>query len=248
MNRFLQTVLRYLAPVAGVLLSAAMTAGGAEAVDCDRACFTSMITSYVDAVVAHDPSRLPLAAGLRFTEDSQELKLGEGLWKTVTRKGDFRLDYIDQKKQIAASHVKLFEENTPILYTVVLRIADQKIAGIETLVDRVTPTSHFKPDSLDKPMVGMNEPVPAGQRMPRAEMIRTALHYSEGLRIGGIENGNVIAGVGCSDPNCPGLLTQKIMPRPDVKPSVAAVDEEEGIVLLWTNFGDTNSYGPGNAL
>jgi hypothetical protein len=29
---------------------------------------------------------------------------------------------------------------------------------------------------------------------------------------------------------------------------VAAVDEEEGVVLLWMNFGDTNSYGPGNAL
>jgi len=33
-----------------------------------------------------------------------------------------------------------------------------------------------------------------------------------------------------------------------VKPSVAAADEEEGLVLLWMNFGDTNSYGPGNAL
>ena len=29
------------------------------------------------------------------------------------------------------------------------------------------------------------------------------------------------------------------MLHPDVKPSVAAVDEEEGIVLLWMNFGDT---------
>ena len=33
-----------------------------------------------------------------------------------------------------------------------------------------------------------------------------------------------------------------------MKPSVAAADEEEGLVLLWMNFGDTNSYGPGNAL
>jgi hypothetical protein len=45
-----------------------------------------------------------------------------------------------------------------------------------------------------------------------------------------------------------GLLTQNIILHPDVKPSVAAVDEEEGIVLLWMNFGDTNSFGPGNAL
>lgn len=27
-----------------------------------------------------------------------------------------------------------------------------------------------------------------------------------------------------------------------------AVDEEEGIVVLWMNFGDTNSYGAGNRI
>jgi hypothetical protein len=265
MNRFLRTV-RNLAPAVGVLVLAGMTTGRAQAADCDRACLKGMITKYVDAMVAHDPSRLPLAANVRFTEDSQELKLGEGLWKTVTKKGDFRQDYIDLKQQIAASHVMLFEETAQVLYSVVLRVANQagaqKITGIETLVDRITPTSRFKPDSLDNPLPGMSAPVPAGKRMPRAEMIQAALRYPEGLRIGNftdaktpfakeayrVENGTFIAGVGGPRPNAPGMFTQKIMLHPDVKPSVAAVDEAEGIVLLWMNFGDTNSYGPGNAL
>src|SRR5579862_5268464 len=137
MNRFL--------PV-GVLFLA-ITTSGAQAADCDRACLKGMITKYVDAMVAHDPSRLPLAAKVRFTEDSQELKLGDGLWKTVTKKGDFRQDYIDTAKQIAASHVMLLEENATVLYSVLLRVADQKIMGIETLVDRIMPNSRFKPDS-----------------------------------------------------------------------------------------------------
>ncbi len=262
MSRLLQAVPRNLAPAVGLLVLAAMTTSGAQAADCDRACLKGMITKYVDAVVAHNPSRLPLAANVRFTEDSKELKLGEGLWKTVTKKGDFRQDYIDLKKQIAASHVMVFEENAQVLYSVLLRIADRKITGIETLVDRITPTSRFKPDSLDNPLPGMSAPVPAGKRMPRAEMIRAALLYPEGLRIGNftgaktpfakeayrVENGTFIAGVGGPRPNAPGMFTQKIMLHPDVKPSVAAVDEEEGIVLLWMNFGDTHSYGPGNAL
>ena len=262
MNRLLPVVPRSLTPAVGVMVLAAMTASGAQAADCDRACLKGMITKYVDAVVAHDPSRLPLAANVRFTEDSKELKLGEGLWKTATRKGDFRQDYIDLKKQIAASHVMLFEENAQVLYSVVLRVADRKITGIETLVDRITPASRFKPDSLDNPLPGMSAPVPAGKRMPRAEMIRAALLYPEGLRIGNftdaktpfakeayrVENGTFIAGVGGPRPNAPGMFTQKIMLHPDVKASVAAVDEEEGIVLLWMNFGDTHSYGPGNAL
>jgi hypothetical protein len=252
MNRFL--------PV--VLALAAIPTGMAQAADCDRACLKGMITNYVDAMVAHDPSHLPLAANVRFTEDSQELKLGDGLWKTVTKKGDFRQDYIDLKKQIAASHVMVLEESGQVLYSVVLRVADRKITGIETLVDRITPNSRFKPDSLEKPLGGMSAAVPAGKRMPRAEMIAAALRYPEGLRIGNftdaktpfakeayrVENGSFIAGEGGPRPNAPGMFTQKIMLHPDVKPSVAAVDEEEGIVLLWMNFGDTNSYGPGNAL
>ena len=246
----------------GLLVLAVVTASAAQAADCDRACLKGMITNYVDAIVAHDPSRLPLAANVRFTEDSQDLKLGDGLWKTVTKKGDFRQDYLDLKKQIAASHVMLFEENAPVLYSLVLRVADGKITGVETLVDRITANSRFKPDSLEKPPAGMSQPVPAGKKMPRAEMIRTALFYPEGLRIGSfvtaktpfakeayrVENGTFIAGDGCPRANCPAILTQKIMVHADVKASVAAVDEEEGIVLLWMNFGDTNSYGPGNAL
>jgi hypothetical protein len=135
MNRFIQIV----------VLVAAMTAGGAQAAECDRACLKGMITKYVDAMVAHDPARLPLAKNVRFTEDSQELKPGEGLWKTVTKKGDFRLDYIDLKKQIAASHVNVFEDNVQVLYSVVLRVADRKITGIETLVVRVTATHGLNP-------------------------------------------------------------------------------------------------------
>lgn len=245
-----------------LLFLAAMCAGGANAADCDRACLKGMITQYVDAMVMHDPAHLPLAANARFTEDSKDVKPGDGLWKTVTRRGDFRQDYIDLAKQIAASHVMVYEGDSPVLYSVVLRVADGKINGVETLVDRIMPNSRFKPDMLDKPLRGWSDPVPAGKRMPRADMIRAALLYPEGLRIGNfteaktpfskeayrVENGTFVAGEGCPRASCPGLFTQKIMLHPDVKASVAAVDEEEGAVLLWMNFGDTNSYGPGNAL
>src|SRR5580698_10481641 len=262
MTRLLPAVPRNLTRPLSVLFWAAMTTSGVHGADCDRACLQSMITKYVDAMVTHDPSGLPLAPDLRFTEDSQDLKLGQGLWKTVTRKGNFRQDYIDLKKQIATSHVMLFEDNAEVLYSVVLRVADRKITGIETLVDRIMPNGKFKPDSLENPLQGMSQPVPAGKRMPRAEMIRAALLYPEGLRIGNftdaktpfakdayrVENGTFIAGEGGPRANAPGMFTQKIMLHPDVKANVAAVDEEEGIVLLWMNFGDTNSYGPGNAL
>jgi hypothetical protein len=234
----------------------------ASAADCDRACLKGMITKYVDAMVAHKPDSLPLAANARFTEDSKDLKLGEGLWKDATKVGAFRQDYLDLKKQIAASHVEVYAGDQQVLYSVVLHTKDQKITGIETLVDRIAANGRFKPDSIGKPLPVMSEAVPAGQRISREDMIKTALYYPEGLRIGNftdaktpfskeayrVENGSFIAGVGGPRPDAPGLYSQKIILHPDVVPSVAAVDEEEGIVLLWMNFGDTNSYGPGMAL
>jgi hypothetical protein len=243
-----------------VLIAASPVVAGAAT--CARPCLQHMITVYVDAVVAHSPAQLPLAADARFTEDSHELKLGEGLWKTVTAKGHFRQDYVDTRRQIVAAHVELFEGGTPVLYSVILRIADRKINGIETLVYRVPSDAKSKPDHLDKPLPVMNEPVPVAKRMTRAEMIKVALLYTEGLRIGNFaqadtpfapeayryENGIKTAGDGCTTSEICTPKIQKMMLHPDIKPSVAVVDEEAGIVLLWMNFGDTHSYGPGRAL
>lgn len=240
---------------------ALFSASAAQAAECDRACLRGMITKYAEAVVARSPQSLPLAPNVRFTEDSRQLPLGEGAWKTVTRAGSFRQDYLDVRRGIAASHLELYEEGAQLQYSVVLRIVDEKITGIETLINRVTPTSKFQPDSLGKPLRKMNDSVPASGRMSREDLIKVALTYTEGLRIGNfadatpfakdayrVENGVFIAGDGCPRPNCPGLYTQRVILHPNVIASVAAVDEEAGIVLLWMNFGYTNSYGPNNAL
>ncbi len=243
------------------LALAMLAAAPAAAADCDRACLGDMITRYVDALVAHDPSTLPLADKVRFTEDARDLKLGEGLWKTVTAKGSFRHDYLDTHRQVAAAHVELREGTMPVLYSVLLHIQDGKIGGIETLVQRITPDSRFQPTELGGPVRGMDDPIPAGKRQSRAEMIATALTYTEGLRIGNftdgktpfaketyrVENGMITAGEGCGREDC-GLYSQRIIVHPSILASVAAVDEEKGVVLLWMNFGHTGSYGEGNAL
>lgn len=231
------------------------------AAPCDRACLAGLITSYVDALAAGDPSKLPLAPRTRFTEDSQEMKLGEGLWKSVTGKGTFRQYYLDTTRRIAAAHVEMLEGKSPVLLSLVLHVEGNRIAGVETLVQRFTPNSRFQPKVLGSPVKGMNTPVPKSGKQSRSSMIATALSYTEGLRIGNftdagtpfadetyrVENGVVTAGEGCGRSDC-GMYAQNIFVHPAILASVAAVDEEQGIVLLWMNFGDTGSYEPGNAL
>lgn len=51
----------------------AAPAGGA----CDRDCVAGFIPQYLDAMIAHKPESLPVAANVKFTEDCKELKPGE---------------------------------------------------------------------------------------------------------------------------------------------------------------------------
>jgi hypothetical protein len=102
----------------------------------------------------------------------------------------------------------------------------------------------------------------ASDLLSRDEAIRVAKFYPAGLKVGSftevgapfapgayrIENGVHTAGPGCRREGCENIKTQKIIKHPDITTRVAAVDEQLGIVLLRMDFGNTNSYGPGNAL
>lgn len=264
-----------------------LCAAAVNAADCDRACLKNTMTTYLNALAAQDPSKAPLAANVRFTEDSKDLKVGEGFWKTATKIGDYRQDFIDVKEQVVASHVIVEESGKPAMFTARLKVADGKITEIETLVahgsDRM---GGGAANLVVRPAMGI-EP-PAGQKNTREDLIRIADYYPRGLTVGSfdkidtpfandafrIENGMVMAGEGCGRgtpsggqakgpapgkagvnakapqdvAGCLNIKTQRIIEHPDLTKSVVAVDEEQGIVLTWMNFGDTGSYGEGNAL
>jgi hypothetical protein len=58
------------------LFSAVLSA----APSCDRACMTGLVDRYLAALVRHDPAGLPLSPGVRFTENTAEIRTGDGLW------------------------------------------------------------------------------------------------------------------------------------------------------------------------
>src|SRR5690606_23333158 len=209
----------------------------AAAQECDRECLAGLMTQFIDALVAHDHSRLPLAENVRYTEDSRRAELGQGVWQSVTANGGFRQDYVDTRKQVIGSHVLLHEDAVQWLYSALLHVEGTEIAGIETLVQRVGPEGRFQPTELGAPIRGMNAPLPAGMRNSREEMVRIALTYPEGLRVGNftdagtpfsddayrVENGVITADQ--TDPRRR-MYEQNIIVHPGIIPSVAVVDEE----------------------
>jgi hypothetical protein len=242
----------------------AQTRGGRGAAgSCDRECLRGFITQYLNAMVSHNPAAVPTAATARFTEDTKTLPLGEGLWKGASKLRPYRQDFLDVRDGMAASHVIVEENGSPVMLALRLKIENRTVTEIETMVTRnKAEGALFDIDKLTTAHPAMNVVPDASQKMSRAELIRIAEFYPAGLKVGGnfdavnapfapdayrIENGVNSAGPGARAGG-ENIRTGRVMPHPDVTYRLAAVDEELGLVLLRLDFGDTKSYGPGNAL
>src|SRR5678816_2006688 len=114
-----------LAAVCGIL---AAPTTRAAANDCDRACLRGFITRYLNAMVAHAPGTLPLAPKVRFTEDTVETKLGDGLWKSASKIRPYRLDILDVAQGVAASQVVVEEAGMPVMLMLRLKVTDMTVS------------------------------------------------------------------------------------------------------------------------
>ena len=245
------------------MAAAALAAAPAVDARCNRECLRGFVSKYLDAMLKHDPGLLPRSADVKFTEDSEVMKLGEGLWKSVSGIRPFRRDLLDVSQGIAASKVVVEEAGSPVLLQIRLKIADQKITEIETMTVRNKKEgAFFEPDVLKESRKEMTFEPERGQIPRREEMVKIASTYPAGLKIGDfvaadapftpdayrIENGVITAGAGCTRPGCENIKTQRNMKHPKLSFRVAAVDEDLGIVLLRLDFGETPSYAPGTSL
>ena len=84
-----------------------------------------MLDAYVEAVVAHDPTRLPLARGAKFTENGQRLEVGDGLWHTATGKGGYALKLADVERGQAVLMGTIREGGEPTVLVARLRVANR---------------------------------------------------------------------------------------------------------------------------
>jgi hypothetical protein len=87
----------------------------------------------MNAMLAHKPESLPVAANVKFTEDCKEMKLGEGEWKVIAGLTDYRRDILDVRQGVAVSYLVIEENDAKILFSLRLKIADRKITEIETM-------------------------------------------------------------------------------------------------------------------
>ena len=154
---------------------------------CDRACLESTVDQFLDAFVEHDPTLVPLTRTVKYTENGQRLPVGDGSWRTMVAKGTYRLFVSDVKAGQVAFIGTLREENqqnkdgAPVLIALRLKTERRQISEIEVFVVR-NENAAKNCEKLGAPNHLFVETVPAGERMSRADLVKTANMYFSGMQ------------------------------------------------------------------
>jgi hypothetical protein len=185
MRRAVAVVALVAAGVAGQFAPRLDASTGPIPLRCDRACLEGVVNQYLEAVVAHDPKRLPLSADVKYTENAQVVAVGDGFWKTAQGRGNYTHYFADPEAGQVAYMGTMREAGTAILMSLRLRIELGRITEIESV--------YFKPggggpnniEAMDKS--GQAEDIwfrsiPPAQRLSRPEMIAIADAYFTGLQ------------------------------------------------------------------
>jgi hypothetical protein len=153
--------------------------------NCDRGCLEKLIDDYLSALIAHDPSRLPLSADVRYSENEQRMDIGDGFWHTATAIGNYRHYFADPESGQVGYMGTMIEGSNKLLYALRLRVELGRITEAESAIYRPGGAPFDGVADMDKmgrPEAIWLDPVPADKRMTRQELIAVANAYFEGLQ------------------------------------------------------------------
>jgi hypothetical protein len=154
-------------------------------INCDRACLEGVMNQYLAAVVAHDPTRLPLSEDVMYTENDQVLKVGDGFWKTAAGLGSYKHYFADPEAGQVAFMGTMQEAGAALLLSLRLRIELGRITEIESVYFRsggAGPNNIPAMDQAGKADDLWFKVIPPAQRLSRQQMISIADGYFTGLQ------------------------------------------------------------------
>ena len=247
--KLVATVIVALATVSSVAQN-----NSSAVIDCNRACLYKFVDQYMDALVKGEPNKLPWADRVVFTENNVQLKIGDGLWGTISGKRRYDLKMADPQQGQVGYFGVVEEHGIGAVYSMRMKIVNKKIAEVETVISRKVDNSPFPvPDNLVKPRASLTRDVSNKSRRPRARLISIADGYFDTLQLNDgtlftefaddcnrIENGlrttnngeafpgYDVAALGCADQFRTGQFIYDDRLRERRFP---LVDEEKGLVL-----------------
>lgn len=147
----------------------------------DRAQLYGVLDDYLAALQARDPRRISWADGAKTSENNVELEVGDGLWGTIDRLGDYDLRFADTRTGQVGFFGVTHEHNEESAFALRLKVAaDGAIAEAESIVVRQSDSGikFLNPRYWDKAVMNSLAEVST----PRDEMIALADGYFSTLQ------------------------------------------------------------------
>lgn len=170
-----------LAPLVSCHRTASSVAAGTGPTACDRRCLTHYLDLYLERLPGHDPSGLPLAGAARLTENGDPIRFGEGLWRTAGKLGAYRVYVVDPDSGSAAVQTVLLDGLSTVQILLRIRVRNDSITEVETLVAREGDTCCWAPERLDELPTVFSDSLPAGRRSARQDLVAIADAYFTAL-------------------------------------------------------------------
>ncbi len=143
-----------------------------------------LMDQYLAALVNHDPSAVPIAADAKLVQNTKQIDVGEGLWKTASKlPEDFKIYIADPQEERIGFMGVMESEGKPVILGARLKLEDGKITEIDHMVSPAASSlmGNTIPDGLKTPRPALVEKLPESERTPRDEMLKAALAYYPSL-------------------------------------------------------------------
>ncbi len=145
-----------------------------------RVFYETMMDNYMQSLVKHDPSLLPLAKKVKRTENTIQLEPGDGLWATASHLPTYKLYVVDPQGGQVGFYGFMQENGFPILIASRLKIVKEQVTEIEDIVVREG-NMPFVPENLKAPRPVFLEALKPEEKVSRAEMVRISDLYFDAL-------------------------------------------------------------------
>lgn len=116
---------------------------------CARSCLRKFVDGYVASMLKQDAASVPVSADVKITQNAVPIHLGEGVWKTARKffSTPSSTQYVADPETGQIARMGIIDDNgKPAFYAVRVKISNDRITEIETLLSHDGDAMAFQPE------------------------------------------------------------------------------------------------------
>jgi hypothetical protein len=143
------------------------------------------LDSYIDALVAKDPSKAGLAPNVKYTENGQRLLPGDGFWNSVAGKGTYKVHIADPTRGRSSRRSRCARRPTRSRRASCWRAAEGRQQPHHRGRASDCPQRRGRQElrGARQPREAFTRLTPPARRKSRAELVRVANMYFSGMQL-----------------------------------------------------------------